>query len=108
VRRPSPSDRVCWLTDDHINAIALNVSRANSWRERKQHLLPLATVFLTYQQLSAIIHRLPSFEERVRATEILRDRIRDSDHSFYIFVQSFALIDERRTICSIFELPLMD
>jgi hypothetical protein len=103
-----PSDRICWLTDEHISAIALNIAREDSWSERKQHLMPLMNVFLSYQHLSTIIHRFPSFEERVRTTEMLKDRIRDSDHSFYIFVQSFALINERRTICNIFQFPFME
>jgi hypothetical protein len=110
-RRPRTeftSDRPGWITAEQIGAVALNVARANSWRERKQHMLPLKAVFLTYQDLSLVIHRLPSFDERLRATEMLKDRVRDSDHSFYVFVQSFALNEERRQICAIFQLPLMN
>jgi hypothetical protein len=97
-----------WISDDNISGIALNVARASSSRERKQHLMPLLDLFLTYQHLSRIVHRLPSTEEGLKTIQMLKDQVRDTEHSFYLFVQSFALLEERRTIYNIFQLPLID
>jgi hypothetical protein len=94
------------IDNERIEIIALNLARSDTWRERKQHLQPLTKFLLTFQQLSLIVHRLPSNEERVKAMEMLKDSIQDSEHSFFLFSQSFALPDERRTVSSIFQIPL--
>jgi hypothetical protein len=38
---------------------------------------------------------------------MLKERIKDSEHAFYLFVQSFALLSERRTMSGLFGIPLM-
>jgi hypothetical protein len=111
VRRPRPEYGKGGLQpalDEYVDVIALNVARSASWHERRQHLMPLLDFSLTYQQLSSIVHRFPTFEERVRAMELLKDHILDSEHWFYLFVQGFALIDERRTISQIFQIAIDD
>jgi hypothetical protein len=86
--------------------IALNLARADTWRERKQHLRPLTKCILTFQQFATIIHRLPSREERIKVMEMLKDSVQDSEHAFFLFSQSFALPEERKRASQIFQIPL--
>ena len=94
------------IDSDLLNAIALNLSRAQTWRERQQHLISFRNFYLTYNQLSIIVHRLPTFEERMKTMIFLKDQVHDSEHSFYLFSQSFALHEERVRVSELFEIPL--
>lgn len=96
------------IDDNTLRAIALSLARADTWRERRQYLLPLRNFYLTYAQLSLIVHRLLSFDERMKAMTSLKDNIRDSEHSFYLFSQSFALLEERKQVSQLFNIPLTD
>ena len=96
------------IDDNTLNAIALSLARADTWRERQQHLNPLKNFYLTYAQLSLIVHRLLSFDERMKAMTTLKDNIRDSEHSFYLFSQSFALLEERKQVSQLFNIPLIE
>ena len=96
------------IDNDAVDVFAMNVARAGSWRERKQHLVPLLKFYLTFEQLGKIIHRFPSFQERIKAMEMLQTCVHDSEHSFYMFSQGFALIEERKTVSNIFKIPLVD
>lgn len=96
------------IDDDTLGAIALNLARSNTWRERQQHLYPLKNYYLTYAQLSLIVHRLLSFDERIKAMTQLKDNIKDSEHSFYLFSQSFALQEERKEVSLLFHIPLIE
>jgi hypothetical protein len=94
------------MDNDRIEIIALGVARADSWKARKQYVMTLMDYYVTYQQLATIIHRFPSDTERLQTIELLKDRVRDSDHSFFLFSQGFALESERKAVSAIFNLPL--
>ena len=96
------------INDDTLHAIALTLARADTWRERQQILYPLRNFYLTYAQLSLIVHRLLSFDERIKAMTSLKDNVRDSEHSFYLFSQSFALLEERKQVSQLFNIPLTE
>lgn len=96
------------IDDNTLRAIALNLARADNWRERQQHLQPLRNFYLTYDQLSLIVHRLLSFDERMKAMTFLKDNVRDAEHSFYLFSQSFALLEERKQVSQLFNIPLTE
>ena len=96
------------IDDDTLNAIALRLARSDTWRERQQYLHPLKNFYLTYAQLSLIVHRLLSFDERMKAMTSLKDNVRDSEHAFYLFSQSFALLDERKQVSQLFNIPLIE
>lgn len=96
------------IDDEQIGIYAMNVARADTWRERKQYICPLSNFFLTYEQLGLLIHRFPSFPERLKAMELLKGSVRDSEHSFYLFSQGFALSDERKAVSNIFRIALID
>ena len=96
------------ISNEFVDIIALNIARAQTWRERQQHLKALIKHYLTFAQLSTIVHRLPSFPERLKAIEMLHGNIHDSEHAFYLFSQGFALLEERRKVAEVLNLPLME
>ena len=96
------------ITNELVEIFALNIARSQTWKERQQHLKGLLQYYLTYAQLSMIVHRIPSFEERLRAIEMLHGSIHDSEHSFYIFSQGFALLEERQKVAEVLGMPLME
>lgn len=109
IRKEETDDWVPTAIDnDTVEIFAMNVAKADTWRERKQHLVPLLKFYLTFEQLSRIIHRFPSFQERIKAMEMLRNSVHDSEHSFYLFSQGFALVEERKTVSNIFRIPLVE
>jgi hypothetical protein len=94
------------IDNERIGVIALNLARSDTWRERKQHLRPLSKFILSFQQLAMLIHRLPSRDERIKTMEMLKGSVRDSEHAFFLFSQSFALPEERKRASVIFQIPL--
>lgn len=96
------------IDNETVDIFAMNVAKADTWRERKQHIVPLLKYYLTFEQLGKIIHRFPSFQERIKAMEMLRNSVHDSEHSFYLFSQGFALVEERKTVSNIFKIQLVE
>ena len=96
------------IDQDTLEAIGLNVARSDTWNEARQHLTTLLRFYLTFQQLSYIVHRIPSFSQRMEAMEMLRGTIRDHESAFYMFSQSFALLEERKAVSAVFGIPLRE
>ena len=106
------SDRDDWapvkLDNETIDIVALNIAKESTWKARKEHLTILVKNCVNFEQLAKIIHRFPSFEERVQAMRMLKNSVHDSEHAFYLFSQGFALAHERRMASEIFQISLLE
>ena len=95
-----------FISQDSLHLVALNIARAESWKIRREHLKILQRFLLTFNDLSTIIHRIPSLDERTKAIDMLKDSVQDTPHQFYIFSQSFATETERNYLAETFQVPI--
>lgn len=93
--------------EDSVFTIFLSfLSKAETWRQIKPYIMELRKRYLTFLQISDVIHRIPTIEDRIKAAEALKCSVRDNESSFFLFIQSFATLKEREAYCKIFNRPL--
>lgn len=100
-QRPIPEGPPRQVGDRELERLCLDLARANSWREQRELLVPLLTQRISYEQLSEILHRIPSLPERFNVARLLSPHVQDVEANFFLFIMSFATEEERETLSQI-------